>query len=242
MEERFHHTVLVVGTGADEFASIEHRLTKIGVTVMSVDGGEQGLEKIKVVLKPFSIIIADQHLPDMQGHDFLERAKKLTPDSVRFLVTGNPSMDVIIAAVNRGAIHRYILKPLDTEAFFNTVRSGLSKYEVVLENVRLLALAKEQNAKLYMYNCDLKDRSESHQKTIGQLDQEIRKIILAREQADREEPAPMVLQGIFMENGLLTREKMDIFYKNLMGQLFVRFQEIAEKKGFSMPETIDARS
>lgn len=242
MEERFHHAVLVVGTDGDELSCIEHRLEKIGVTVMSADGGEQGLEKIKAFLKSFSIIIADQHLPDMKGHDFLERAKKLAPDSVRFLVTGNPSMDDIIAAVNRGAIHRYISKPLDTEAFFSTVRSGLSKYEVVLENEGLLALAKEQNAKLYMFNCDLKERSESHQKTIERLDQEIKRVILDREQTDRTEPAPTVLLDLLRENGLLTREKMDVFYRDLMGQLFVRFQEIAEENGFSMPETIDVRS
>jgi ATP-dependent Zn protease len=113
--------------------------------------------------------------------------------------------------------------------------------------VGLLALAKEQNAKLYMYNCDLKERSEAHQKTIEQLDQEIRKIIRYREQKDREQKdrersAPGVLLELLRENGLLTREKMDAFYKDLVGQLFVRFQEIAESNGFSMPETIDDRS
>ncbi len=240
MEETFHHAVLVVDPDRDEVACIEHRLVKIGVTVILADDGEQGLEKIKAALKPFSIILSDQCLPDMAGHDFLERARNLSPDSVRFLVTENPSMDDIIAAVNRGAIHRYILKPLNTDAFFSTVHSGLSKYEVLLENVRLLALAKERNAKLYMLNCDLKDRSLSHQKTIEQLDQEIRSVIQAREQKDPEGSAPRVLLGLLRENGLLTPDKIDVFYRDLVGQLFVRFQVIAEQHGFSMPETIDA--
>ncbi len=150
--------------------------------------------------------------------------------------TGELGIEKIKAVV---AIFRYLLKPLETDQFFSAVRSGLSQYEVGLENVRLLALAKEQNAKLYMYNCDLKERAESHQKTLEQLDRNIRKIIQSLEQAEGETSIPMSVLAIVRENKLLTRGKMVDFYTNLMGQLFIKFQSIAEKNGFSMPETID---
>ena len=148
-------------------------------------------------------------------------------------------MEALIVAVNRGAIFRYLLKPLNTDQFFTTIRSGLVQHEVGLENVRLLALAKEQNAKLYMYNCDLKERAESHQKMLEQLDQEIEKVSLFLEQEGVETSAPMTVLSIIRENELLTREKMEGFYTNLMGQLFVKFETLAEKNGFSMPETMD---
>ncbi|MDY0222384.1 MAG: hypothetical protein RBR67_14710 [Desulfobacterium sp.] len=238
MEEKFHHAVLVVDKDENLTGWIEKTLAKIGVTMVSAPSGELGVERIRNAVKPFSIIISAQHLSDIQGYEFLEKARKLTPGSVRFFVAEDPTMDVIIAAVNRGSIFCYLLKPLGIDQFFRTVRSGLAQYEVGLENVQLLALAKEQNAKLYMYNCDLKERAESHQKTLEQLDREIKKITLFLEHAEGETLIAMSVLALVRENKLLTQGKMTDFYTNLMGQMFLKFQALAEKNGFSMPETI----
>ena len=51
-------------------------------------------------------------------------------------------MDAIIDAVNKGAIHRYIAKPWDAKDFLETIKAGLKKYELVLENELFLKRAK----------------------------------------------------------------------------------------------------
>lgn len=246
MEEHFHHTVLVVDDDYAVADCIAERLTRFGVTVTAADSGTVGLEKIKAALKPFSLIISDQQMPGMDGHEFLEKAREFMPESIRFLVSGHPTMDIIMDAVNRGAIHRYISKPLDTEEFFSTIRSGLFKYEVSLENEKLLFLAKEQNAKLYMLSCDLKEKAESHKNIIEQLDGELKKLTMAMEGTGggKAMGKPMSLKDLpdfLKENELLTLENMNSFYMDLMGQLLMQFQDIAEKNGFSMLETIDGK-
>jgi len=242
MEDNFNHTILVVDSDEEVARSIDKLVGKRGVTVIFAPGGIEGIEKIKQALKPFSLIIAEQGLSGIKGYEFLEKAREITPDTVCFLVTGHPNMDVIINAVNRGVIHRYILKPWDPDEFLKLIRSGLSQYEVVLENERLLPLAKEQNAKLYMLNCDLKERGESNIKTLGLLDKKIEELTLkldAMGKGEEEEKSKLMagLEPVLKESDLLTKEALEPFYAELMGELFKQFKDLAERNGFSMPES-----
>jgi len=242
MEDNFNHTILVVDSDEEVARSIDKLVGKRGVTVIFAPGGIEGIEKIKQALKPFSLIIAEQGLSGIKGYEFLEKAREITPDTVCFLVTGHPNMDVIINAVNRGVIHRYILKPWDPDEFLKLIGSGLSQYEVVLENERLLPLAKEQNAKLYMLNCDLKERGESNIKTLGLLDKKIEELTLkldAMGKGEEEEKSKLMagLEPVLKEGDLLTKEALEPFYAELMGELFKQFKDLAERNGFSMPES-----
>jgi len=241
MEDNFNHTILVVDSDEDVARGIDKLVGKEGVKVISVPGGIEGIEKIKGALKPFSLIMAEQELSGMKGDEFLEKARKITPDTVCFLVTESPNMDVIINAVNRGSIHRYILKPWDPEEFLKVIRSGLSQYEVVLENERLLPLAKEQNAKLYMLNCDLKERGEANLKALGLLDRTIEELTLRLNtlgKGEEEQKADIMagLETVLKESNLFTKEALELFYTELMGELFKQFKDLAERNGFSMPE------
>ncbi|MCP4114809.1 MAG: response regulator [Desulfobacteraceae bacterium] len=237
MEEKFNHTILVVD---DEAKAIEKIVGTLGVDTIFAASAAEGIEKIKSASIPFSLIISNQRMPGMKGYEFLEKAREITPDSVRVLVTGYSDMDPIIDAVNRGAIHRYISKSWDNEEFISTVRSGLSLYEVSRGNERLLRLAKDQNAKLYMLNCDLKEKTESDQKVIEQLDREIEALTGKTEggkvaAGGREEECRQQLETILKENGLLTLEKLEAFQKAFLGELLERFQDLAARNGFSMP-------
>ena len=237
MEEKFNHTILVVD---DEEKGIEKIVGTMGADFTFAASGAEGIEKIKSAPVPFSLIISNQRMPGMKGNEFLGKAREITPDSVRVLVTGYSDMDAIIDAVNRGAIHRYISKSWDSEAFINTVRSGLSLYEVSRENERLLRLAKDQNAKLYMLNCDLKEKTESDQKVIEQLDREMEALTGKMDggkaaAGNREEGSRRQLETILKEKGLLTREKLDAFQRAFLGELLERFQDLAARNGFSMP-------
>jgi response regulator RpfG family c-di-GMP phosphodiesterase len=240
MEEKFKHTILVVDDEEDGVAkAIEKIVETLGVDIACAASCAEGIEKIQNASIPFSLIISNQRMPGMKGYEFLEKAREITPDTVRVLVTGYSDMDAIIDAVNRGSIHRYISKPWNSEEFLNTVRSGLSHYEVSRENERLLRLAKDQNAKLYMLNCDLKEKTESDQKVIEQLDREIASLAGKNDggkamAGNRENSSRQRLETILKENGLLTQEKLDAFHGAAMGELLEQFQDLAARNGFSM--------
>lgn len=62
-----------------------------------------------------SVIITDQRMPGMNGHEFLGKAREIS-GATRLLITGFSDLEAVIAAVNEGRIFGYISKPWDPAA------------------------------------------------------------------------------------------------------------------------------
>jgi len=60
-------------------------------------------------LQIFDIVISDIRMPDCSGVDVLKFSKELSPSSVFLLVTGVPTLETAVAAINSGA-DRYVIK------------------------------------------------------------------------------------------------------------------------------------
>lgn len=74
-------------------------------------------------------LITDQRMPAQSGVQLLERMKVRYPQIVRLLTTAYADLDDAIAAVNRGEIHRYILKPWDIDALRAELRGAMGLYQ-----------------------------------------------------------------------------------------------------------------
>lgn len=238
MTEKFDHTVLIVDDEEQIGKSLGRVLRGMGIKYVYMDSGESALKRIKTTKKAFSLILSDQRMPGINGSEFLEKAKKITPDTIRFLITGYADVDAVTDAVNKGSIHRYIAKPWDNTDLEETIRFGLEQYEMIMENNRLFRLAKEQNAKLYNLNTKLKESSDAHKKTITQLDKEIadlnKRLDIGFENRDYIKEVEMVLK----EKNMLDEKKLNTLYAALLDDLFQQFQDIATRNGFEMPEHI----
>ena len=58
-------------------------------------------------------IVSDQRMPQMQGHELLAQVKRLSPNTMRLLLTGYSDMAAIVNSINDGEIFRFIHKPWD---------------------------------------------------------------------------------------------------------------------------------
>ncbi len=64
----------------------------------------------------FDAIVSDFALAaDRDGLDLLQHVRVQYPVMARFLVTGNQNLDVVVRALDEGAVHRYFTKPWDDE-------------------------------------------------------------------------------------------------------------------------------
>ncbi|HSQ48389.1 MAG TPA: response regulator [Candidatus Deferrimicrobiaceae bacterium] len=90
-----------------------------------VDLASTGEEAIQLTMKTtYNIALLDIRLPDMEGVELLKLMRDSVPRTRKIMVTGYPSMQNAIAALNRNA-DAYLLKPLDNEKLLNLVKEQL---------------------------------------------------------------------------------------------------------------------
>jgi len=100
-------------------------------------GPEEGLAAVKQC-GPYAVVISDLRMPKMDGIQFLARVKKLTPNSVRVMLTGNADLENAIQAVNEGNIFRFLTKPCSPEILEKVIQAGIEQYRLVTAEKELL--------------------------------------------------------------------------------------------------------
>jgi DNA-binding NtrC family response regulator len=97
-----------------------------GYDVDSVGTAKEGMEKTKRNF--YNVALIDIRLPDMEGIELLTRIKDTTPKMRKIIITGYPTLQNAVDAVNRGA-NAYIVKPFDVEKVLQTIEEELKKQQ-----------------------------------------------------------------------------------------------------------------
>lgn len=97
-----------------------------GYTVDSVGTAKKGIEATK--RKFYNMALIDIRLPDMEGTELLTQLKETTPRMRKIIITGYPTLQNAIDAVNRRA-DAYVMKPFDVKKVLETIKDQLKKQE-----------------------------------------------------------------------------------------------------------------
>ncbi|MEZ5706547.1 MAG: response regulator [Burkholderiaceae bacterium] len=149
-------TVLTVDDEPSVLSALRRVFRTQGITTLQATSGAQGLELLKT--NRVDMVISDMRMPEMDGAKFLEQVKKHDESIVRVLLTGYADISSTIAAINQGAIHRYIAKPWDDQDLVLVVREALTRRSLEKKNAELTALTQRQNAQLQEANQTLESR------------------------------------------------------------------------------------
>jgi DNA-binding NtrC family response regulator len=103
--------------------------------IFTAETAEEGMKILRE--NKIQIIITDQRMPGQTGVEFLERAIKEFPDAIRILLTGHSDINVVIDAINKGQVFRYLMKP------FNDI-----ELKMILENAIEVYTLREENKEL----------------------------------------------------------------------------------------------
>jgi len=141
----------------DEIANLQ-KLKRTFAGTYTVLQASSGKEALKILEKePVAAIITDQKMPSMSGVELLVRSLKLSPDSVRIILTGYTEVDDLMDAINQGQVHRYITKPWEPNFLREAVRNELESWELRRENDRLSRELEKINDALARENIQLRE-------------------------------------------------------------------------------------
>ena len=106
--------------------------------ILTAANAQEGLQILEAHRDEIGLLMSDQRMPGEKGVWLLEKSRQLQPRIIRILATAYADMDAAIAAVNTGAIYKYVTKPWDPPQLENTLARGLEFFMVQRERDDLL--------------------------------------------------------------------------------------------------------
>ncbi|MCF8044845.1 MAG: response regulator [Desulfarculaceae bacterium] len=243
MDSPSEHTILVVDDEESICKAVRRILKSHGIRTAFAGSGEEAMEIIRNCSAPFPVILSDQRMPGMKGHEFLEKSIEFLPDSIRILMSGYADLDAMIESVNKGRIHRFIAKPWKNEELLNTVQESLEQYDLANENRVLLQTVKNQNKKLHEVALELRRKTGGHRKTISQLDREIKAL---ESKIEALEPTPerirntgvKEVEALLLQKDLLNPEGINRVYHRTLEELSEQIHDTASRCGISIHDPL----
>ena len=106
-------------------------------TVVAATSGAEGLAALESA-GPFQVIVSDMKMPEMNGAEFLKRARKVAPDTVRLLLTGFAELENVVSAINEGHIYRFLAKPCSVGDLRTAILDAVRQHELLTAEKVLL--------------------------------------------------------------------------------------------------------
>jgi response regulator RpfG family c-di-GMP phosphodiesterase len=105
------------------------RILRKSAEISVAASGAQALAML-AELKP-AVVMADRHMPGMDGIELLQKISVAYPDIIRVMVTGANDQETAIAAINHGHIFRFLSKPVQGELLIRTVEDALRQWHLI---------------------------------------------------------------------------------------------------------------
>jgi FixJ family two-component response regulator len=114
------------------------RILAKGFEVLTANSAAAAITALEAHGPRVGVIVSDQRMPGRTGVDLLTEVRRRWPGIVRILLTAYADLDSAIAAVNAGAIHKYLNKPVEIEPMRKTLDEALALFAAQAERESLL--------------------------------------------------------------------------------------------------------
>jgi DNA-binding NtrC family response regulator len=126
MKETEQSRILVIDDQESIRKSLKLALEREGYLVDTAENGREAIRKSKGEFHNLALV--DLRLPDMDGMELLTKMGETVPKMVKIIITGYPSLENAIEAVNRGS-DGYIVKPYTMENLLHKIKERLQKQQ-----------------------------------------------------------------------------------------------------------------
>ena len=116
--------ILIVEDDKNIRETIENILQQSGYETDTAKTGQEAEKKTKKNF--YNLALLDIKLPDMEGTKLLAKMNDTAPKMVKIMVTGYPSLENAIEALNKGA-DAYVTKPVKPQKLLALIKEKLKK-------------------------------------------------------------------------------------------------------------------
>ena len=124
MTKRDKPSILIVEDDANIRETLSTILQQKGYNTDTAKNGKEAIQKSKA--KFYNLALLDIKLPDMEGTKLLTTMHENLPKMVKIMITGYPSLENAVEALNQGA-DAYVIKPVKPEKLLALIEEKLEK-------------------------------------------------------------------------------------------------------------------
>ncbi len=198
--------------------------------ILCASSGEEALERFKQE-ENIAMVLSDQAMPGMTGVELLTHIYQQNESVIRIIITGFLNTADIIAAINKGHIYQFIVKPWELVQMRMILAQASYTWRLRRENQQLHeqviiqnALLTQANERLYASKEALRNLSIS---LFTAREEEQRRIAMELHDELGQSLAALKMQTRIMENDFLSAEqqeqekinKWSVLLRNSIGQI-----------------------
>jgi signal transduction histidine kinase/FixJ family two-component response regulator len=123
-----NHVILLVD---DEPAALRGMLRNLHATSLdfvTVNSAAEAIDRLEH--QRIDVIVTDERMPGMSGHELLEIVAKRWPATVRIMLTGETDAEVVRRAINQGHVHQFLLKPCVSATLMSAMSAALQRIDL----------------------------------------------------------------------------------------------------------------
>ncbi len=114
--------ILVIDDDKSILRTLTRILQKAGYQVETAETGKEAMERAEKT--HYDLALVDVRLPDMDGTDLLANLQGVSPNTVKIVITGFPSLETGVKALDGGA-DAYLVKPVRPEELLTLIEEKL---------------------------------------------------------------------------------------------------------------------
>ena len=146
------NALLLVDDEESVLNSIERLFAKTDMKILKAANGEDALELLGK--ENISVLVSDNLMPGMKGVELLSKARDISPDVVRILMTAHADIPTAVDAINNGEVFKFILKPWDNKELVSIIEEGVNRHQII----KTLKKADEATMLSLAQTIELKDK------------------------------------------------------------------------------------
>ena len=159
--------ILIVDCEALSTSKLKKTLESQGYLVLTTNTSTKAVEIFQS--ERISVVIANYVIPDLNSIQMFAEMKVIYPQCKRILLSQTTDFNIVVDAINTGAIYKFILKPCNHNELIGVVDDALKQYKLDENNRTLSYQLKHANKKLKTINQFLEVKANQRKEKILSL-------------------------------------------------------------------------